>query len=68
MRIIGTAVNGRGLRRVIRRVAVGAPGCGVAARAAGHNQSDLVRPPGTANAQLLEDFAEANPGVEVVAD
>ncbi|MCY4059753.1 MAG: hypothetical protein OXG44_17335 [Gammaproteobacteria bacterium] len=63
---IGTAISANGTIRAIRRKTVGGLGWGVAARAAGFASSDRVRPGFATNAQIIEDFAEANPGVEVI--
>ena len=65
---IGTAVSPAGRRRSIRRViggrAVGGGNVGVAADAADHERSRW-RPPYTADAELLADFADANPAAVV---
>jgi len=63
LRRIGTAVSPAGRRRAIRRVD-GGEAIGVAADAADHERSRW-RPPTTSDADLLADFADANPDAVV---
>jgi len=65
--IIGVAVNGRGARRYIRRIRVGGPGYAERAATLGgvFAQPAAVRPVGVADADLLADFAAANPAAVV---
>jgi len=60
---IGTAISANGRVRVIRRVSEGR-NFGVVAAAKGMSRGHC-RPHAVSSAELLADFAAANPGVEV---